>query len=188
MKLIKEYKENLTSIINTLDESKIYDLAKLIFETNHHGKCIYFCGNGGSAGNANHIVNDLIYGARNANNFGYNTESLSANQSVLTCLANDVGYDNIFSEQINCKAKRGDLLICLSGSGNSKNIVNAIKLANTKEIKTVSIVGYDGGESKKISQFYIHTNINDMQISEDLQLIIFHIVMKLLKNERIKNE
>ncbi len=100
-------------------------LAGLILDRWRNKKNIYLCGNGGSASNAVHIANDLIYGASAKNGVGIKAEALTANPAVLTCLANDIGYEDIFSEQLKVKAGMGDLLIVLSGSGNSENVVRA---------------------------------------------------------------
>ena len=105
---------------------------------------------------------------------------MSANSSVITCLANDISFDYIFSEQIRVKGTKNDILIPLSGSGNSKNIILAIKMAQRKNMSVFPILGYDGGKCKKISKNYIHVPIKDMQISEDIQLIVGHICMQKL--------
>ena len=105
---------------------------------------------------------------------------MASNTSVITCLANDIGYDEIFSEQLRVKGNKDDILILLSGSGNSSNIIKAIETADKLKIRTFAILGFDGGKAKKLVQYPIHFNINDMQISEDMQLIVGHICMKYL--------
>jgi len=141
---------------------------------------IYICGNGGSAGNAIHLANDFLYGAGISRGIGLRVEALSANPAVLTCLANDIGYENIYSEQLRVKADGGDVLVVLSGSGNSANVVRALEMGNSLGMKTFAILGYSGGKCKQIAQHAIHFEINDMQIAEDLQLIIGHMVMQWL--------
>jgi D-sedoheptulose 7-phosphate isomerase len=111
---------------------------------------------------------------------GLRVEALSANPAVLTALANDIGYDQIFAEQIKVKANPGDILIALSGSGNSPNVVNALVLGNAKGMKTFAILGFSGGHCKALAQHSIHFAIDDMQISEDLQLVVGHICMQWL--------
>ena len=180
----KSYIENLTNTLKKLDTKKIRLLSDIINNTSSKKRTVYICGNGGSAGNANHIANDFIYGVGGTKKIGINMISLSANSSVITCLANDCGYERIYSEQIKVAGKSGDLLILLSGSGNSKNIINAINVAKKMKIKTFGIFGYSGGKAKKLVDKFIHTNINDMQISEDMELIITHMCMQWLKKER----
>ena len=182
---ILNYKQKL---LKTLEDKDLYlKIEKLSEEIKtcwKNKKYIYICGNGGSAGNAIHIANDLTYGAGIANKAGIRIEALSSNPAVLTCLANDLGYENIYSEQLKVKANPDDLLIVLSGSGNSQNVVNALETGNDLKMKTFSILGFTGGKCLKISQNAIHCKINDMQISEDLQLIIMHMIMQKLS--RIK--
>ena len=149
------------------------------------GNKVFLCGNGGSAANANHLANDLLYGISPENGKGLHVHSLASNISLNTCLANDTGYENIFSHQLGSLAESQDILIALSGSGNSPNIVNAILKAKEIGLKTHAIIGYDGGKCKEISGNSIHLQINDMQISEDFQMIIGHILMKYLKKQKI---
>ena len=178
--LIKNYNDKLISVLQNLPQDQIYKLAQELNSAWKQNRSIFLCGNGGSAGNAIHIANDFIYGAGVNYGKGLNIEALTSNSSVITCLANDIGYENIFSEQLKAKGKENDVLIALSGSGNSKNILNAIKIAHELKIKTFAILGYSGGECKKIVQNPIHIQIDDMQISEDLQLIVGHMCMKWL--------
>ena len=135
-------------------------------ETWREGRTTYLCGNGGSASNAIHLANDLLYGAGVSNNGGgLRVEALSANSAVLTCLANDIDYDLIFAEQIKVKAQLGDVLIVLSGSGNSPNVVKALEVGNAIGIKTFAIPGFFGGRCKELAQHSIHFEIDDMQIA-----------------------
>ena len=108
------------------------ELCELILSAWKSNNTIYLCGNGGSAANAIHIANDMTYGATK-NGKGISIESLSSNSAVLTCLANDLSYEDIFSEQIKVKGKSNDLLVVLSGSGNSKNIIKAIEVVKLKK-------------------------------------------------------
>lgn len=146
---------------------------------------VFICGNGGSAANAMHIANDLFYGVGAYGSShkikGINVEALSTNAAIITCLANDVGYEHIFSNQIDVKGDADDVLIVLSGSGNSPNVLQAIQKAKSKRIETFAIVSFDGGKCKEQADHVIHVKINDMQIAEDSQLIIGHICMQWLR-------
>lgn len=144
------------------------------------GRSVYLCGNGGSAGNAIHLANDLLYGVGIKQGAGMKVEALSANPAVLTCLANDIGYDQIYAEQLRVKAARGDILIVLSGSGNSPNIVKALEMGNAVGMKTFALLGFSGGKCKAIAQHPIHFEVDDMQIAEDLQLVVGHMCMQWL--------
>jgi len=179
------YLDTLTKVISKLKETTFVEkfLEQLII-LKKNKNTLFIIGNGGSAGNAQHIANDFTYGATAGTNEaeGFSVNALSSNQSVITCLANDLGYDEIYLQQLKASAVKGDILLALSGSGNSKNIVKAVEYANVNSITTFSVVGYDGGDLKKISNHILHIEENDMQIAEDVQLIIGHLCMKELNN------
>lgn len=177
---IKNYVEKLSRALNLGAMHKIQTLGEALREAWQQGHTVYLCGNGGSAGNAVHLANDLLYGAGVNAGGGLRVEALSANVAVVTCLANDIGYDKIYAEQIRVKARKGDVLIALSGSGNSPNIVKALETGNAIGMKTFAILGYSGGRCKELAQYPIHFEVDDMQIAEDLQLIAGHICMQWL--------
>jgi D-sedoheptulose 7-phosphate isomerase len=184
--VLASYQSKLMSAVAELSSVRnITPFAESLYMAWANNKTIYFVGNGGSAGNAVHLANDLIYGAGVKNGGGLRVEALTANTAVLTCLANDTGYENIFSEQIKVKGNAGDVLIALSGSGNSPNIIKALEVANSIQMKTFAILGYDGGKCKEVAQYPIHFEVDDMQIAEDLQLIIGHICMQWLAEQRV---
>jgi D-sedoheptulose 7-phosphate isomerase len=176
--IISDYNKNLTNILNNFDWSPVIKLANEINDSLINRNQLFICGNGGSSANAIHMANDFIYGTTKIDGQGIICHSLPANQAVITCLANDEGYEKIFSYQLEVLAKSNDLLLILSGSGNSKNILEVLKVANKKGMSTHAILGFDGGKAKKIVNNPIHFNINDMQISEDLQMIVAHMIMK----------
>jgi D-sedoheptulose 7-phosphate isomerase len=182
---IQNYVNKLTYALELDAIRQISVLAETLLEAWRAGRSIYICGNGGSAGNAIHLANDFIYGAGLKNGGGLRVEALSANPAILTCLANDLGYDSIYSEQIRIKGNLGDVLIVLSGSGNSANVVKAIEVGNQLKMKTFAILGFTGGHCKRLAQYPIHFEIDDMQIAEDLQLIVGHICMQWLYDQDI---
>ena len=123
---IDSYLGRMQEAASQMQESMVVQmLAESLNDTWSTGKSIYICGNGGSAGNAIHLANDLIYGAGMASGRGLRAEALSANSAVITCLANDTGYENIYSEQLKAKGSEGDVLIALSGSGNSSRVIGS---------------------------------------------------------------
>ncbi len=177
---VSNYRNKLTSILDNTDIEAIEVLGAKLIECWKTGKQVFICGNGGSAGNAMHIANDLIYGISKKFGSGLKITALPANGSVVTCLANDEGYEHIFSYQLGVLGQEGDVLIALSGSGNSQNIVNVLQTAKSMNIETFAILGYSGGKAKGLADVPIHYAIDDMQISEDLQLIILHMLMQWL--------
>jgi D-sedoheptulose 7-phosphate isomerase len=178
--LITDYADRLNRAMRLSAMEQVPVLAAALGQAWRAGQCIYLCGNGGSAGNAIHLANDLLYGVGVKGGVGMRVEALSANAAVLTCLANDIGYDNVYAEQIRVKARAGDVLIVFSGSGNSPNVVKALESANAIGMKTFAVLGYSGGRCKALAQHPIHFPIDDMQIAEDLQLIIGHMCMQWL--------
>lgn len=176
---IKSYVEKISESISKQNEKSLMQLVVTIKQTLKKNKNIFLCGNGGSGANSIHIANDFIYyNQKRKNKLKYNVESLASNPAILTCIANDIDYENVFSFQIKTKANKDDLLIILSGSGNSKNIINAINTAKKIGVKTFGIIGFDGGKAKKILDNSIHFKFDDMQIVEDLQTIVFHVIFK----------
>ena len=120
------------------------------------------------------------------NGGGLKVESLSANPAVLTCLANDLGYENVYAEQLRVKAERGDVLIVLSGSGESPNVVRALEVGAAKGMITFAILGFSGGRCKALAQHPIHFQVHDMQIAEDLQMTVGHICMQWLNENPLE--
>lgn len=178
------YSARLQNVLATADWSGVALLAKDMlkcWQTKHR---VFLCGNGGSAGNAIHLANDFLYGIAKRSGAGMKVMALTANSAVVTCLGNDLGYERIFSEQLAVQAQAGDLLIALSGSGNSSNIVRALEQAKSMQVKSYAVLGYDGGRCKDIADVAIHFPVDDMQIAEDLQLIIGHMLMQYLYSNR----
>ena len=176
----QDYASRLQSILASSRWDGVAELAADLRACWRDGRRVFLCGNGGSAGNAAHLANDFLYGISKQFGSGIRVCALSANSSILTCLANDCGYDAVFSMQLAVQGSAGDVLIALSGSGNSPNIVNAIEQAKTMRLKSYAILGYDGGKAKPLADVVIHFNVHDMQMSEDLQLIVGHMAMQWL--------
>ena len=166
----------------------IEELSKALYDAWANKQNVYVCGNGGSAANALHMANDLHYGTGHCGSGlqipGLRVEALPANIGIVTCLANDIGYEHIYSNQLKAKASKNDLLIVLSGSGNSKNVINAILTAKELDVKSFAIVSFTGGECMKLADRSIYSPINDMQIAEDLQLIVGHLCMQWLSEHK----
>ena len=181
------YADRLTDVLASSDWSGVTYLAKDMRAAWEAGNQVFFCGNGGSAGNAVHLANDFIYGVAKRTGGGIRASALSANSAVMTCLANDVGYDRIYCEQLAVQGREGDILIVLSGSGNSPNIVSVLERARAMRIKSYAILGYSGGLSKSLADVAIHFPVNDMQIAEDLQLIVGHMLMQWLYENRLQS-
>ena len=175
-----DYQQRLKAAIDQLPHQGLEDLAQSLLQCWRDGKQVFFFGNGGSAGNAIHLANDFLYGVSKQLGHALRAHALSANSAVITCLANDEGYDGIFFRQLAVLAQPGDIVIALSGSGNSPNILKALEWCKENQVKSVAILGFEGGAAKGMVHIPIHVPVNDMQISEDLQLIVGHMMMQWL--------
>lgn len=183
-KLFGDYAKRLSAALEAFDWAPVEKLAYELRDCWQTGRQVFFIGNGGSGGNANHLANDFIYALSKTPGSGLRAHSLVANPSVLTCLANDEGYDQVFSLQLAVMARKGDVLIAFSGSGNSPNIVRALEEAKKIGMTSYAVLGFSGGKCKEIADVPMHFAINDMQIAEDAQVIIGHMLMQWLYPQR----
>jgi D-sedoheptulose 7-phosphate isomerase len=181
MSIIESYINNLSRQLQCFEWSLVEQFALELVALRKAHKTLYICGNGGSAGNAIHLANDFSYGI-NPGEKAIKVEALPANSAVLTCLGNDIGFENIYSHQLKTKGEKGDMLLVLSGSGNSPNIINALIQAKECEMSTYAILGFSGGKARELVDHPLHFEVDDMQISEDLQIIIGHMLMKQIKS------
>ena len=179
---LKKYRELLLEGLSCI--AKDSSLGKIVDEmadARIRNANIFLAGNGGSAANANHLANDLIHCVNIQGKGSFRVHSLASNVSVITCLGNDIGYENIFSYQIQNLAVEGDIIFVFSGSGKSKNIIHALKTARFMKLKTISFLGFDGGTAKGLSDIVLHFPIFDMQVVEDLHMISAHLLVKKLQ-------
>ncbi len=174
-KFTKQYIENLTAILEKIDTDIVTQISKLIDSTKGR---IYIIGNGGSAATASHMVNDLGTGLKRRGIKNFDVESLSDNTSVCTALANDIGYENIFYMQLKDKIKKDDVLIAISCSGNSPNIIKAVKYAKKEKVNVIGLTGFDGGKLRKKSDisFHVQTASGQYGIVEDVHMILNHML------------
>lgn len=178
------YAQRLQDVLANADWTGVKHLANSLLDCWRTGRQVFICGNGGSAGNAIHLTNDFIYGISREKGFALRVTALPANSAILTCLANDEGYEHIFSHQLAVLAKEKDVLIALSGSGNSPNIVRALQQARELQVRSYAILGFSGGKALELADVAIHFPVDDMQIAEDLQLIVGHMLMQWLYANR----
>ncbi|MPZ55940.1 MAG: SIS domain-containing protein [Rhizobiales bacterium] len=179
----RDYSSRLAKVFETHDWRPVQQLADELLDCLHTGRQVFFAGNGGSAGNAIHLVNDFIYAMSKRRGVGLRAHALPANQATITCLANDEGYDEIFSGQLAVQAQRNDVLIVFSGSGNSPNILRALEEARRIGMRSYAVLGYSGGKAKALTDVAIHFQVDDMQIAEDAQLITGHMIMQWMAKQ-----
>ena len=182
---IENYIKQHNLVIESLSYQEVGDAIALIEETVKNGKRIAVCGNGGSAVAASHYITDWNKMIYSHTGLKFNGICLSDNIGLITAYSNDLSYDKVFSEQVKNLLDVGDLLITLSGSGNSENVIKATNVANKMKVNTLAICGYDGGKLKQVSNKSIWIRSNDMQLCEDAQVVFGHMVMKKLCGEEL---
>jgi len=179
-KKLQAYFDEEIEVIRNLNLEEINTVINVLEEARLSGNRIFICGNGGSASTASHFASDFNKGVSENLDVKYNFECLSDNVPMMMAVANDISYDQIFTMPLKNKLHSGDVFIGISGSGNSKNVVNGMVYAKEHGAKTVAIVGYSGGMLKDMADYSIHVNTNSMQIAEDVHMIMDHVMMYVL--------
>jgi D-sedoheptulose 7-phosphate isomerase len=174
----KQYINNLKILLDKIDVKIVDNIINELELLNNSGAKLYILGNGGSAATASHMANDLTVGLKLRDIRNFDVESLSDNSAICTAIANDIGYENIFYAQIKNKIKKDDLLIAISCSGNSANIIKAVQYAKSQGTTIIGLTGFDGGELKGLSdiKFHVQTTKGEYGLVEDLHMILDHII------------
>lgn len=178
--MVSAYQHKIDSALRAHDWTNFNILLESLQECWRNNHQVFLCGNGGSAANAIHLANDLLYGVDKAEGRGLRVTALPANASVLTCLANDISYEEVFAQQLTVLAQPGDLLLAFSGSGNSPNIVKALTRATEIGMTSFAVLGFTGGNALDLADYPLYFPIHDMQVAEDLQVMIGHMAMQWL--------
>jgi D-sedoheptulose 7-phosphate isomerase len=173
----KSYFEYLGLVLSKISLDEIESFVELILDARDRGSTIFFIGNGGSAATASHFANDIAIGTREYEK-PFRAISLCDNQAVITAIANDDGYEKIFSQQLKVLLKKQDLVIAISASGNSPNLIDAINMAKKLSAITVGISAFDGGKMKEIVDFSVHvpTEKGEYGPAEDAHMILDHLI------------
>jgi len=179
-KFIKSYIDKISFSILASDFKNLDKAANAIISTIKNDNDIYVCGNGGSAAIANHYVVDFLKFFKENSSYKPKIYSLSNSIEAITAISNDISYDKIFSYQAENLCKKNDLIIIISSSGNSKNVIELINFAKSKKIKTIGFSGFRGGYLKKNSNISIHINAENYGISEDSHHILMHGILQYL--------
>lgn len=181
------YLFQLEKAYKLIDRNELIKIADKISYIIKKEKMIFTCGNGGSSAIAEHFIADFNKGASIDTKISPKFYSLSSNVPTLTAVANDIGYEEIFSFQLSSYGNKGDALISVSSSGNSPNILSAIKKASSMGMSTISFVGFDGGEAKNISDYCIHIPIHNYGVVEDAHHTLMHIISQFIRMKNLKN-
>ena len=176
-----DYLEYLFTVLKNIDHQSIVNFIELLIDARSRGATIYFLGNGGSAATASHFANDISIGT-NSYEKPFRAISLSDNNAIITALSNDYGYDEIFVRQLKILGRPGDLVVAISASGNSKNLIKAFDFAKTIHMKTIGITAFDGGILKKLADHSIHvpTEQKEYGPAEDAHMILDHLISAYL--------
>lgn len=178
-KEIKEYLAHEIRVLENLDIESINAALNLLQSTFENGNTVFTFGNGGSSSTASHFQNDFNKGVSEHTEKKFNLLCLNDNVSTVMAIANDIGFEEIFRFQLTGHIKPGDVVLAISGSGNSKNVINAVEYAKEQGCKVIGLTGFGGGKLKELSDVSLHAPINSMQITEDIHMIFDHLMMSI---------
>ena len=174
-------------LLNKINKNELKNIIEEILTAVKRKKNIFSCGNGGSASTAEHLSCDFSKGSCTDTNLNIKVFSLNSNVSLMTAIANDISYDDIFSYQLARFGKPNDILLLFSVSGSSKNILKCAKEAKRKKIKIISFTGFNGGKIKKLSKYNTNFATNNFGIVEDCHLSIMHFISQYIRNINFKS-
>lgn len=177
---ITAYFDQVKRTIDLIDKSDFNTVMNVLVEGRNRGKQVFVMGNGGSGATASHFVCDFNKGISWGKDKKFKFICLNENIPSLMAYANDLSFDDIFVYPLQTYFNPGDIVIGISGSGNSKNVLKALDFANENGGITIGLTGYDGGRAKQICTYNVHIPVHDMQITEDLHLVLDHCMMRIL--------
>jgi phosphoheptose isomerase len=179
------YAEEMATAAKSIDAAEFERAAATLAEAYLRGARVFSCGNGGSASVANHMQCDHVKGIRTATDLSPHVFSLSANVELLTAIANDTGYENTFVYQLQSQAEPGDVLLAVSSSGRSPNIVRALTWARDQGLKTIAVTGFDGGAARAAADICVHVDCTNYGIVEDLHQTVMHALAQYIRQSRM---
>lgn len=176
---IRKYLDDEITILRTLDVASINAAMNLIIQTYEADKTIYVFGNGGSSSTASHFENDFNKGLSENIEKKFRFRCLNDNMATIMAVSNDMGFEEVFRYQLRGRIRPGELVIAISGSGNSINVINAVEYAQSQGNTIIGITGYNGGKLKQLADVSLHVPVNSMQIAEDVHMIFDHLMMSV---------
>ena len=178
-KEINTYIEHEIGTLQALDVAAINEALNLLQQTFEHGNTVFVFGNGGSSATASHFQNDFNKGVSEHTEKKFNFLCLNDNVATVMAVANDIGFDEVFRFQLTGHMQPGDVVMAISGSGNSKNVINAVEYAKEQGAKVIGLTGFGGGRLKELADISLHVPINSMQITEDVHMFFDHLMMSI---------
>lgn len=176
---IKTYLEHEIDTLKALDVNEINAALNLLLETFEGGNTVFVFGNGGSSATASHFQNDFNKGVSEHTEKKFNFQCLNDNVATVMAVANDIGFEEVFRFQLIGHMRPGDVALAISGSGNSKNVLNAVEYAKSQGAKVIGLTGFGGGKLKELSDVSLHVPVNSMQITEDIHMVFDHLMMSI---------
>ncbi len=183
MSLFKQYQQDLIEQINSISEATVLEVKNLLLKARQNRKTVFIIGNGGSAATASHFACDLGKGCSRQDQVNFKVMSLTDNTPWMTAISNDISYDGVFINQLSNFAEKGDILIAISASGNSENIIQACQYAKEKGLLVIAFVGFAGGKIKELADISLWIKSKDYGVVEDCHLMLEHMVSHLIRNE-----
>jgi len=182
------YREEIAQAWKTIDFDAFERAAAILSDAYLRRVGVFSCGNGGSASIANHLVCDHVKGVRNGTDLTPRVISLTDNVALLTAIANDLAYDDVFAYQLQSQSQPGDVLIAISSSGSSANIVKALAWARDHGLRTIAITGFDGGPARRLAEVAIHADCSNYGVVEDLHQTVMHALAQYVRQSRMTSE
>lgn len=175
-----EYRQLLTDTLNRLDMAAVDAMVECFAEAHARGATIFTMGNGGSGASASHAAGDFLKGASYGLDQRFKMICLNDNIPSMMAIANDIGWDDIFVEPLKNFLQPGDVVIGISGSGNSKNVLKAVDYAKSKGATVIGMTGFKGGKLREAADISIHSDAMDMEVAEDVHMAVFNMVKKVM--------
>ncbi len=176
---ISKYIQDEKGVLDRLNVVAINEAMNLLEKTLEREGTVYIFGNGGSSATASHYQNDFNKGISEHTDKKFRFSCLNDNVATLMAVANDIGFEEVFRFQLLGKLRPEDIIIAISGSGNSQNVINAVEYAKEQGNKIIGLTGYSGGKLKRLSDISLHVPVNSMQITEDIHMVFDHMIMSI---------
>jgi D-sedoheptulose 7-phosphate isomerase len=181
---IGSYLHQLGQVIERLDQHIIERVVAELYRGFLEERMVFLIGNGGSAANASHFAQDLAKGVlKDVKDRRLRALSLTDNTAYISAVANDDGYEHVFERQLHTFGNHGDILIAISGSGNSANIIRAVEYAQTESMTVIAFTGYDGGQLRRLANIAVHIPVMEMCTVESIHSVLFHLIVNLLRQK-----